>query len=94
MLKSLIIGAALLMSVSAFADRNGNNGGRRQLVTCESKDYKYRACDAYSLSRVHNARVYQQFSKRNCVRGYNWDTTSYGVEVWDGCRATFEVTGW
>lgn len=64
--------------------------GQRQVV-CESKDERYRQCNADFYGR---ARIVQQLSNSACIEGRSWGQSRGLIWVSRGCRARFEDTGW
>ena len=75
--------------------RNGwptwnNYRGQREVV-CESKDERYRQCNADFRGR---ARISRQLSDSPCIEGRSWGQAQGLIWVARGCRARFEDTGW
>lgn len=68
----------------------GSSHGQREVV-CESKDERYRQCNADFRGR---ARVSRQLSDSACIEGRSWGQGPGLVWVSRGCRARFEDTGW
>lgn len=61
---------------------------RDEYITCESTDYKRNYCEVgYHVK----ARLFEQLSDTQCVRGQNWLDTPNGVWVAGGCRAVFKI---
>jgi hypothetical protein len=58
------------------------------IVRCESTDSRRRFCRADTRGGV---QIYRQLSRRNCIRGRNWQATRDGILVDDGCRAEFAL---
>jgi hypothetical protein len=58
------------------------------IVRCESTDSRRRLCRADTRGGV---QLYRQLSRTNCVRGRNWQVTTGGILVDDGCRAEFAL---
>jgi hypothetical protein len=58
-----------------------------QKVTCQSQKDREQFCPAPIQGDV---RVIRNISDTRCVQGRNWNYTSEGVRVWEGCRAEFE----
>ena len=68
----------------------GNNRGQREIV-CESRDERYRQCNADFRGR---ARISRQLSDSPCVEGRSWGQGNGLIWVSRGCRARFVDTGW
>ena len=60
--------------------------GHRQVVRCESSDYRTIRCPMNTHGGV---RVSRQISKTQCQLGRNWSFDRNSVLVKDGCRADF-----
>lgn len=73
---------------------HGNGGYTRDYVRCESNGYNYAECGSYKIRRIDRVRVVQQHSKSPCQYGRSWGADRWNIWVSNGCRATFEVTGW
>lgn len=78
----------------------GDHGGvhnhdyGRDYVQCDSNGYAYRECGSYQIRRIDRAVLVQQHSKSACVYGSSWGVHFSNIWVNNGCRATFEVSGW
>ena len=68
----------------------GSYHGQREVV-CESKDERYRQCNADFRGR---ARITRQLSNSACIEGRSWGQGPGLIWVARGCRARFEDTGW
>lgn len=62
----------------------GNHSG--QMVTCESRDGRYRHCPMPTRGGVQMVR---QVSRAQCLQGRSWGVDAGGVWVDRGCRAQF-----
>ena len=67
----------------------GYPGGGRDTVTCESFNYKYRAC---ALPHGGRARIVRLIAG-NCIEGQSWGGRRGEVWVDRGCRAIFASVG-
>ena len=90
---ALVFGVFALSQKSEAQHHNGNHY-TRDYVTCESQGYNYRECGSYYIRRIDTVRLVQQHSKTFCRYRQNWGANPWMIWVDDGCRATFEVTGW
>ncbi|MFZ4689259.1 MAG: DUF3011 domain-containing protein [Polymorphobacter sp.] len=78
----------------------GNNGGgwggsgggggnwNGETIRCESRDGRYRACQADTRGGV---RLVRQLSSTPCREGRSWGRRSNEIWVDDGCRGEFEL---
>lgn len=68
----------------------GNNwqgwGGGYRRLTCESRDGRYRRCNANTQGRVGIIRT---LSDARCRQGYSWGYNRSHIWVSNGCRAEF-----
>lgn len=74
-----------------YGDRYGDRyrdryGGR--IVRCESRDRRTVYCGVDTRGGV---RLVDQHSDRRCIRGRTWGTSSRGIWVSNGCRASFAI---
>ena len=60
----------------------------RELVSCESRDYRYRYCKASTRGGV---RLAKKLSEAACIEGRTWGYDRGGIWVDDGCAGRFEV---
>lgn len=67
---------------------SGDRYGEGRIVRCESHDRRTVYCAANTRGGV---RLINQHSDRRCIRGRTWGTSSRGIWVSGGCRASFEV---
>jgi hypothetical protein len=68
-------------------DRRTSWQGEMGQITCESQKMQRRTCTAPIGGRV---RLVSNYSDAPCSQGASWSHDSYGITVWDGCRARFE----
>ena len=78
-------------SVARQAWPTWNNSRGQREVLCESKDERYRQCNADFRGR---ARISRQLSDNACIEGRSWGQSQGLIWVSRGCRARFEDTGW
>jgi hypothetical protein len=64
----------------------GFAGNQARVVRCESIDSRRNFCGVDTRGGV---QIYRQLSRQDCIRGRNWQATSRGITVDDGCRAEF-----
>jgi hypothetical protein len=62
--------------------------GGRDLVACESREYRYNFC---FVGRVRSAQLVQQRSQAPCRQGRSWGWTRDGIWVDQGCEGVFRV---
>lgn len=60
----------------------------RQLISCESRNFRYHYCQAPTRGGV---RLAKQTSKAVCIEGRTWGYDRAGVWVDEGCAGRFEV---
>ena len=70
--------------------RPGPGWDHRFVVTCESRDFRYRFC-AVDLGGAGRARVARQISDTPCREGRSWGWNRAGIWVDQGCAAEFEI---
>jgi hypothetical protein len=63
-------------------------GGGRDRVFCESRDYRYQFCQT---DRLRSAQIVRQESSAPCVQGRSWGYQRDGIWVDNGCAATFRI---
>lgn len=68
----------------------GNQGGRGDVVRCESSDRRTRHCNVDTRGGV---RLVRQLSDARCIEGSTWGTDRNGIWVTQGCRAEFALGG-
>ena len=67
-----------------------NSGAQTQVVSCNSDDMRWHACQADTSGGV---RLLRQRSEADCVYGSTWGYDDRGIWVDRGCRADFAVGG-
>jgi hypothetical protein len=72
--------------------RRGNNpgayGGRRDVVSCESEDFRRQFC---SVGRAQTTVLVRQRSKAACIENRTWGYDGRSIWVDQGCAGDFEV---
>lgn len=68
-----------------YDDRDYRYG---RIVRCESRDRRTVYCGVDIRGGV---RLVDQHSEARCIRGRTWGTSSRGIWVTGGCRASFEI---
>lgn len=61
-------------------------------IVCESQGYNTASC-YLPFRRVDRVYVGQQFSKSACIQGQSYSVYGNTLQVSNGCRASFVVTG-
>jgi hypothetical protein len=79
-----LAGAQTYSTYPAYGYSNTASG----LVRCESNDSRRTLCRADTRGGV---QIYRQLSRKDCVRGRNWQVVREGILVDDGCRADFAL---
>lgn len=69
-------------------DNPGAYGGRRDMIRCESEDFRRQFC---SVGRAQTAVLVRQSSKAACIEGRTWGYDGRSVWVDQGCAGDFEV---
>jgi hypothetical protein len=64
------------------------SAGDSGYMTCESQNYGYRYCPAFSIDE--GVMLARQISREECVKDRTWGHDRHGVWVKDGCRAEFD----
>jgi hypothetical protein len=64
----------------------GYASNQMRVVRCESVDSRRTFCGVDTRGGV---QVYRQLSRQDCIRGRNWQASSNGITVTNGCRAEF-----
>jgi hypothetical protein len=71
---------------STYGSPYGYANSAVRVVRCESNDSRRTFCAVDTRGGVE---LYRQLSRRDCVRGRNWQAGGNGITVTDGCRAEF-----
>lgn len=88
---ALVIG---VFAISQSSEAQPNSHWDRDYITCESHSYNYNVCRSYRVRHIERVSLVQQHSNAPCRYRQSWGADSRAVWVDNGCRATFEVSGW
>jgi len=65
-----------------------DQGGRAQIIRCESNDNRTQWC---GVGNVRDVRLHRQLSRSQCTEGRSWGWDRRGLWVSQGCRAEFAI---
>jgi hypothetical protein len=85
----VIAGSALMMPTAMATPQYGHQGGGRDRIECESRDYRYTRCNVDWRS----ADLVRQLSEARCIEGRTWGIDRRGLWVDRGCGGVFVERG-